>query len=233
LFIKRKTSFEGGIKMTEASSTYLKAVHVSKVIKQQTILKDINLYLEKGRIYGFRGKNGSGKTMLFRALCGLILPTKGTVTIDNVQIGKDASFPPSVGVLIEYPGFLNSYTGFQNLKMLAKLTNQIDDARIKESIRLVGLDPEDKRKYRKYSLGMKQRLGIAQAIMEEPDLIILDEPTNALDTDGVEILKRILLDLKRKNKCILIASHDKEELDYLSDEIFMMENGKIIDHYSL
>ncbi|MEK5390625.1 ATP-binding cassette domain-containing protein [Margalitia sp. FSL K6-0131] len=217
--------------MTE--TVYVKAEHLSKEIKKQLILKDINLSLKKGFIYGFRGKNGSGKTMLFRALCGLIRPTEGTVTVGGATLGKEMSFPPSVGVLIEYPGFLNGYTGFENLKMLARLKDQIDDERIKESIRLVGLDPDDKRKYRKYSLGMKQRLGIAQAIMEEPELIILDEPTNALDTDGIEELKKLLLDLKKENKCILIASHDKEELNYLSDEIFMMENGKIIDHYDI
>ncbi|MBB2481718.1 ATP-binding cassette domain-containing protein [Bacillus sp. APMAM] len=217
--------------MTE--TVYVKAEHLSKEIKKQLILKDINLSLKKGFIYGFRGKNGSGKTMLFRALCGLIRPTEGTVTVGGATLGKEMSFPPSVGVLIEYPGFLNGYTGFENLKMLARLKDQIDNERIKESIRLVGLDPDDKRKYRKYSLGMKQRLGIAQAIMEEPELIILDEPTNALDTDGIEELKKLLLDLKKENKCILIASHDKEELNYLSDEIFMMENGKIIDHYDI
>jgi len=215
-----------------AASAFLQAVHLSKVIKSQIILKDINLSLNKGYIYGFRGKNGSGKTMLFRALCGLIRPTEGKVVIDGAELGKEMSFPPSVGVLIEHPGFLNGYTGFGNLKLLAKLNDVIDDDRIREAIRLVGLDPNDKRKYRKYSLGMKQRLGIAQAIMEEPDLIILDEPTNALDSDGVEELKNLLLTLKAKNKCILIASHDKEELDYLSDELFVMENGKIIDHYS-
>lgn len=219
--------------MAETDQIYLKVEHLTKVMKQQVILKDINLELNKGFIYGFRGKNGSGKTMLFRALCGLILPTEGTITVGGIQLGKDASFPPSVGVLIEYPGFLNSYTGFQNLKMLASLNNFIDDNRIKEAIRLVGLDPEDKRKYRKYSLGMKQRLGIAQAIMEEPDLIILDEPTNALDSEGIEELKKLLLELKNKNKCILIASHDKEELEFLSDEIFILEKGKIVDQYHL
>ncbi|MFC4619990.1 ATP-binding cassette domain-containing protein [Camelliibacillus cellulosilyticus] len=214
------------------TSAFLQVDHLSKTMKKRIILQDINLSLKKGLIYGFRGKNGSGKTMLFRALSGLILPTEGTVTVDGKKLGKDLSFPPSVGVLIEYPGFLGSYTGFKNLKMLAGLTNIIDDERIREAIRSVGLDPDDKRKYRKYSLGMKQRLGIAQAIMEEPDLIILDEPTNALDSDGVKEIKALLLELKAKNKCILIASHDKEELDFLSDEIFMMENGKIVDHYT-
>lgn len=217
--------------MTE--SFFVKANNVSKEINKQPVLRNINLSLNKGKIYGFRGKNGSGKTMLFRALCGLIIPTKGTVEVGGVTLGKDASFPPSVGVLIEYPGFLNNYTGFKNLKMLAELNDLIDDERIRESIRLVGLNPDDKRKYRKYSLGMKQRLGLAQAIMEKPELIILDEPTNALDSDGVEELKKLLLDLKNEQKCILIASHDKEELDYLSDEIFLMENGKIVDHYHL
>ena len=213
------------------NDVYLQVENMSKQLKKQTILKDVNLSLKKGCIYGFRGKNGSGKTMLFRTLCGLMIPSEGTVTIDGARLGKEVSFAPSVGVLIEYPGFLNGYTGFKNLKLLAKLNNLIDEDRIKESIKLVGLDPEDKRKYRKYSLGMKQRLGLAQAIMEEPDLLILDEPTNALDTDGVEELKKLLLNLKSENKCILIASHDKEELDYLSDEIFFMENGRIKDHY--
>lgn len=212
---------------------YLEVEGLSKNIKQQPILKNINLSLKKGYIYGFRGKNGSGKTMLFRALCGLILPTEGTIKIDGDVLGKELSFPKSVGILIEYPGFLNNYTGFRNLKMLADLTGVAGEERIRESLRIVGLDPDDKRKYRKYSLGMKQRLGLAQAIMEEPDLIILDEPTNALDAEGIEELKSLLIELKKKGKCILIASHDKEELNYLSDEIFMLEKGKIIDHYTL
>ncbi|SDJ81863.1 ATP-binding cassette domain-containing protein [Sediminibacillus albus] len=214
-------------------TAFLEANHVSKQIKKEQILTDIDLSLHKGKIYGFRGKNGSGKTMLFRLLCGLIRASKGSVNVDGKTLGEDISFPPSVGVLIEYPGFLNGYTGFKNLKLLAEINKIIDDEKIKQSIGMVGLDPDDKRKYRKYSLGMKQRLGIAQAIMEEPELIILDEPTNALDSDGVEEIKKVLLDLKADGKCILIASHDKEELDYLSDEIFMMENGKIVDHYAL
>ncbi|SDL90193.1 ATP-binding cassette domain-containing protein [Sediminibacillus halophilus] len=214
-------------------TAFLEANHVSKQIKKEQVLADIDLSLHKGKIYGFRGKNGSGKTMLFRLLCGLIRASKGSVKVDGKTLGEDISFPPSVGVLIEYPGFLNGYTGFKNLKLLAEINKIVDDEKIKQSIRMVGLDPDDKRKYRKYSLGMKQRLGIAQAIMEEPELIILDEPTNALDSDGVEEIKKVLLDLKADGKCILIASHDKEELDYLSDEIFMMENGKIVDHYAL
>ncbi|QTM98937.1 ATP-binding cassette domain-containing protein [Sediminibacillus dalangtanensis] len=214
-------------------TAFLEANHVSKQIKKEQVLADIDLSLHKGKIYGFRGKNGSGKTMLFRLLCGLIRASEGSVKVDGKTLGEDISFPPSVGVLIEYPGFLNGYTGFKNLKLLAEINKIVDDEKIKQSIRMVGLDPDDKRKYRKYSLGMKQRLGIAQAIMEEPELIILDEPTNALDSDGVEEIKKVLLDLKADGKCILIASHDKEELDYLSDEIFMMENGKIVDHYAL
>lgn len=216
-----------------ADLAFLQVSQLSKAIKKEPILQDINLSLNKGSIYGFRGKNGSGKTMLFRALCGLILPSKGTVKVDSQILGEEISFPPSIGVLIENPGFLNGYTGFKNLKLLADLTGKISDERIKESIRIVGLDPEDKRKYRKYSLGMKQRLGIAQAIMEEPELIILDEPTNALDSDGVEEFKALLLKLKSKNKCILLASHDKDELNFLSDTIYLMENGKIMETYDM
>lgn len=168
--------------------------------------------------------------MLFRAICGLIRPTNGTIIIDQKKLGDEISFPESVGVLIEYPGFLADLTGFKNLKMIAEINNQIGESEIKEMITKVGLDPEDKRKFKKYSLGMKQRLGIAQALMEEPELLILDEPLNALDSGGIDLVKNLLIEMREKNKLILIASHDKEALELLSDEIFTIENGKIVDH---
>lgn len=210
--------------------TYLSVKNLTKEIKNNLILDDINLDLNKGKIYGFKGKNGSGKTMLFRAICGLINPTKGEIHIGNKKLGQEISFPESVGVIIEYPGFLPDFTGIQNLKMLAELTGKIGEKEIREMILAVGLNPDDKKKFKKYSLGMKQRLGIAQALMEEPDLIILDEPTNALDSEAVELVKNLLIKMKEKNKLILIASHDKEDLEFLSDEIFAIESGKIVEH---
>ncbi len=209
---------------------YLKVENLSKEIKNTRILNNINLNLNKGKIYGFRGKNGSGKTMLFRALCGLIKPTEGRVEIDGQVLGENISFPESVGVVIEYPGFLPNLSGYENLKLISEINNKVGAKEIKEIISAVGLDPEDKKKFKKYSLGMKQRLGIAQALMENPELIILDEPTNALDSDAVLLIKELLVNMKNNNKLILLASHDKEELEVLSDEIFYIENGSIVNH---
>lgn len=209
---------------------YLKVENLSKEIKNARILNNINLNLNKGKIYGFRGKNGSGKTMLFRALCGLIKPTEGRVEIDGQVLGENISFPESVGVVIEYPGFLPNLSGYENLKLISEINNKVGAKEIKEIISAVGLDPEDKKKFKKYSLGMKQRLGIAQALMENPELIILDEPTNALDSDAVLSIKELLINMKNNNKLILLASHDKEELEVLSDEIFYIENGSIVNH---
>lgn len=209
---------------------YLKVENLSKEIKNTRILNNINLNLNKGKIYGFRGKNGSGKTMLFRALCGLIKPTEGRVEIDGQVLGENISFPESVGVVIEYPGFLPNLSGYENLKLISEINNKVGAKEIKEIISAVGLDPEDKKKFKKYSLGMKQRLGIAQALMENPELIILDEPTNALDSDAVLLIKELLIKMKNNNKLILLASHDKEELEVLSDEVFYIENGSIVNH---
>ncbi|EJS50629.1 multidrug ABC transporter ATP-binding protein [Bacillus cereus] len=209
-------------------NNYLYLHNVNKIIKNRTVLENINLTLERGKIYGFKGDNGSGKTMLFRMISGLILPTSGDVYIDNMKLHETISFPPSIGLLIEYPAFLPQYTGFKNLQILAKIKNIIKETEIKETLEKVGLDPNDKRKFSKYSLGMKQRLGLAQALMEDPDLILLDEPTNALDSKGIEDIRKILEIEREKGKLILIASHDKEELQYLADEIFTIEKGKII-----
>ncbi|HDR6390238.1 ATP-binding cassette domain-containing protein [Bacillus thuringiensis] len=213
--------------MTE---NYIKIENLTKEIKKQKVLDNINLSLEKGKIYGFKGRNGSGKTMLFRVISGLMRSTTGKITIDNKVLQKDISFPESVGILIEYPGFIPEYTGFNNLKLLAMIQQKIKDETIKSAISQVGLDPNDKRKFKKYSLGMKQRLGIAQAIMEDPDLLILDEPTNALDQEAINMMCELLLTLKSKGKTILIASHDNETLQKVSDTIFNIESGKIINH---
>jgi len=163
--------------------------------------------------------------MLFRAICGLIKPTSGTIYVLGKKLGKDISFPESLGIIIESVGFWPHYTGFQNLRFLAAIKNIITDIEIKRAIERVGLDPNDKRPYSKYSLGMKQRLGIAQAIMEKPDLIILDEPTNALDEDGISLIRNILIEEKKRGATILIASHNKDDIELLSDCKFKMEQG--------
>lgn len=206
----------------------IQIVGLNKKIKGSVILENITLNLKSGKIYGFKGKNGSGKTMLMRAITGLIIPDSGTIKINNKSLHKDISFSESIGVLIENPSFLPQYTGYKNLKILADLSGNISKDEIFAALERVGLDPNDKRTYRKYSLGMKQKLGIANAIMAEPDLIILDEPINALDEESVLMIKQTLLDMKAKNKLIIIACHDKEELEYLSDVIYEIKDGKIV-----
>ena len=205
----------------------IKLTNVSKVIKKAKVLDNVNLELTSGKVYGLKGKNGSGKTMLMRVICGLISATEGTVEIDGKILGKDMTFPDSVGVLIENPAFIGNYTGFKNLKVLASIQNRVDDEHIREVIRQVGLDPDDKRTYRKYSLGMKQKLGIAAAVMENPDIIILDEPINALDDSGTEQVRQILMKHKQRGALIIIACHDADELEFLSDEIIEIAEGKI------
>ncbi|MBP3038801.1 ATP-binding cassette domain-containing protein [Bacillaceae bacterium Marseille-Q3522] len=211
-------------------SSYVIVKNLSKTMKGLKVLDNINLELEQGKIYGFRGRNGSGKTMLFRAIAGLIRPSAGSVTVDGKAIGKDISFPENLGLLIENPGFIPEYSGIKNLTLLSYIRRKVTKKEVEEAIRKVGLDPQDKRKFKKYSLGMKQRLGIAQVIMENPDLIILDEPTNALDEEGINRINQIILDMKKAGKTILIASHDRESLDSVSDEIYQIDAGKIIGH---
>ena len=201
-----------------------------KSFKSAEVLKNINLTLESGKVIGLKGKNGSGKTMLMRAISGLILPTSGKVYINDKELGRHISFPPSIGILIENPSFISNYTGFKNLKILASIQNRIIDDEIRDAIRKVGLDPDDKRTFKKYSLGMKQRLGIAAAIMERPDIVILDEPINALDEAGAGLIKGLLDELKANGSLIIIACHDTEELNYLSDEIYEIYDGEITGH---
>ncbi len=207
---------------------YINIKNLTKIISGTTILDHISLHMEQGKIYGLKGKNGSGKTMLMRAICGLILPTEGEIEIDGEILGRDISFPRSVGALIENPGFIAGYTGLKNLNLLARIQDRIKEDTVRETLSMVGLDPEDKKKYKKYSLGMKQKLGIAAAIMENPELIILDEPMNALDEESVSRIRAILLKRREEGALILVACHDKEELESLSDEIFAIENGKIV-----
>lgn len=207
--------------------------NLTKEIKGEKILDNVNIELESGKIYGFVGYNGSGKSMLFKAICGLIKPTEGYVKIEDMILGKDISFPRNIGVLIEEPGFIPSHTGFNNLKILADIQGKISDDQIKESLNIVGLDPNNKKLVKKYSLGMKQKLGIAQAIMENPEILILDEPMNALDLESVKKIRNLLLELKKKGKTILIASHNKEDIELLSDKIFMLDKGRVLSNTDL
>lgn len=201
--------------------------NVSKRLNDVTVLEDISLTLESGTIYGLKGKNGCGKTMLMRMMAGLIYPTSGTVSIDGEILHKDIATPWSIGILIENPAFLPGYTGQRNLELLAGLTGKADRTQIAKTMSRVGLDPNDKRTYRKYSLGMKQRLGIACALMECPDLILLDEPINAIDEKGVPKIWEALQEEKQRGALIVLACHDTEELTSLADQIITIEEGKI------
>ena len=210
---------------------YLEVKSVSKYFGKTCVLNSINLEMETGHIYGFWGRNGSGKTMLMRIISGLVFPSDGAIIIGGEQLGKDISFPRSIGALIENPGFIPGYSGFKNLKILASIQNKILDEDIREVMLHIGLDPDDRKKAKKYSLGMKQKLGIAAALMEKPDLILLDEPTNALDENSTKVLKEILLEHKRRGALLIVACHIREELEYLSDEIICLNEGHVIKRY--
>ena len=194
-------------------------------IKKTEILKHISVHFAQGQIHGLIGRNGSGKTMLMKCICGFVRPTAGTVHVAGKQIGKDCDFPESVGIIIETPGFIPYYSGYRNLKLLADLNRKIGKEEIRAAMQKVGLDPDLKRHVRKYSLGMRQRLGLAQAIMENPDLLILDEPMNGLDKEGVADMRQYLLDLKSQGKTILIASHSAEDISVLCDTVSEMDKG--------
>lgn len=209
-------------------SEIVKVENVTKYFKQEKVLDDVNMNLETGHIYGIVGKNGAGKTVLFKIIAGFIKPSSGKVTVAGKIIGVDRDFPDSLGLIIETPGFLSQYNAYQNLLYLANINNKISKEDIKESIRMVGLDPDSNKKVGKFSLGMRQRLGIAQAIMENPNLIILDEPMNGLDKKGIEDIKELLLKLKGDGKTILMASHYAEDME-ICDEVFQMEDGKLGD----
>ncbi len=198
---------------------------VSLTLRKTQILKDINKTFEKGKIHGLIGRNGSGKTMLMKCICGFIKPTEGEITVFGKKIGKDCDFPDSVGIIIETPGFIPYYSGYKNLKLLADLNRKITGEQVKNAMNQVGLAPELKRHVKKYSLGMRQRLGLAQAIMENPDLLILDEPMNGLDKDGVSDMRKYLLELKEQGKTILIASHSAEDIEILCDTVCEMDKG--------
>lgn len=205
----------------------IRCENVGKTIRGVEVLRDISITMESGKVYGFWGKNGCGKTMLMRVISGLIRPTTGKVFFDDKVLWKDISFPESMGIMIENPAFLNEYTGYDNLKILASIKERIGEREIRQTLTDVGLDPDDKRKYRKYSLGMKQRLGVACAVMEKPAVVILDEPINALDESGVELVRKLFTRLKECGSLVIVACHDREEMNILADEIFVMGEGRI------
>lgn len=206
----------------------LKIENYSKTIKGKKILQNINLSFQSGKVYGFYGRNGSGKTMLFRAITTLIYPTEGDVKIDGNSIISNDFDLSQIGILIENPGFYPYLTGFENLNMLYRINNHRNDNHINEILKKVGLENAGDKKYKEYSLGMKQRLRIAQTIMEDQKIIILDEPANGIDKNGLDDIHKIIVEEKEKDKIILLASHDLDDLNLLCDEIYLIENGVII-----
>lgn len=199
--------------------------NLNKQFKNQLVLNNINVKFSNGHIYGIIGRNGSGKTVLLKCICGFLKPTTGVISVNHKIVGKDIDFPENVGFIIETPGFLLNYSGYKNLRYLASIRKKIDSNEIKESMSLVGLDSADKKHVGKYSMGMRQRLGIAQAIMEKPDILVLDEPMNALDKNGVEEMRRLFLKMKSEGKLILLTSHNREDIEILCDEVYEVEEG--------
>ncbi len=206
---------------------YIEIEHVTKKFKEDTVLYDIDVSMEQGKVYGFAGNNGSGKTVLMKCICGFLPVTEGSIRVNGKVIGKEVDFPESLGVIIETPGFLTNLTGLRNLEILAGLRGKIARKDIENAIRKSGLDPALKKAVSKYSLGMRQRLGIAQAIMEDPEFLILDEPFNGLDKHGVADIRSLLLDLKKQGKTIILASHNSEDIRILCDKVYEMDGGRM------
>ncbi len=208
-------------------NTVVDIKNVTKQYGANKVLKDVSMTCETGKIYGLIGRNGSGKTVLIKCVCGLVIPTSGEVSVWGQSVGKDVDFPENIGFIIESPGFLLQESGLSNLKHLASIRGKIGIDEIRESMNTVGLDPDLKLHVGKYSMGMRQRLGIAQAIMEKPKLLVLDEPMNGLDNQGVEHIRSLLLALKESGVTILLASHFKDDIAYLCDEVYQMDAGII------
>lgn len=206
---------------------YVRLEQVSKKFGEEWALKEVSVQLERGKIYGIVGNNGSGKTVFMKCICGLLPVTSGRIWVGGKEIGKEIDFPESLGVIIETPGFLSGLTGRKNLEILADLRKRTDRTGIEEAMRKVGLSPDMKKQVSKYSLGMRQRLGIAQAIMEKPEFLVLDEPFNGLDHRGVEEIRKLLKDLKKEGKTMILASHNAEDINILCDEVYEMDAGNL------
>ena len=205
--------------------TCIEVQNAVKRFRDQVVLKNISISFEKGQIHGIVGRNGSGKTVLFKCICGLMHPEEGVILVNGKRVGRDVDMPEDIGAIIEAPGFLPNYSGYRNLRFLANIRRKIGKEEILNVLKTVGLDPESRKHVGKYSLGMRQRLGIAQAIMEDPEILILDEPMNGLDNAGVQDIRALLLGLKEQGKTILLASHNHEDIAALCDTVHEMDGG--------
>jgi ABC-2 type transport system ATP-binding protein len=205
----------------------IKVENVSKKFGRETVLKNVSFSVEKGEIAGIIGRNGSGKTVLFKMICGFYSIDEGKIEVDGKRLDKDIEVPEDIGSIIETSGFLSGYSGYRNLKFLADIRGIIGRKEICEAIERVGLDPKSKKKVGKYSLGMRQRLGLAQTFMENQKILILDEPMNGLDNKGVEDMRKLFLELKDAGRTILVASHNREDIDVLCDRVYEMDHGNL------
>lgn len=205
----------------------LKIEHVCKAIKDVSLLKDVSLTITKGHIYGIVGRNGSGKTVLLKCICGFMPITSGKILQDGMEIGKDTEFIRDAGFIIENPSFLSGKSGLKNLKYLAGIRKKANEERLRECMKIVGLDPANDKPVGKYSLGMRQRLGIAQVLMEDPDFILLDEPMNGLDNEGVVQMRELFIKLKHQGKTFLVVSHNRDDIEALCDEVYEMDAGTL------
>lgn len=212
----------------KTTNSFIQVNDIVLRFKKDILLDHVSYQCEQGKIHGIVGRNGSGKTLLMKCICGFIRPNEGHIYVRDKEIGKDIDFTPDTGIIIETPGFIPYYSGYRNLKVLAAINNRISRKDIENAMYQVGLDPTMKKRVATYSLGMRQRLGIAQAIMEDPSLIILDEPFNGLDKHGVEEMREYFLSLKKKGKTILLTSHNTEDIEYLCDTVAEMDHGKFI-----
>ena len=208
--------------------TCIEVQNVVKRFRDQVVLKNVSISFEKGKIHGIVGRNGSGKTVLFKCICGLMHPEEGVILVNGKRVGRDVDMPEDIGAIIEAPGFLPNYSGYKNLRFLANIRRKIGKEKIVNVLKTVGLDPESRKHVGKYSLGMRQRLGIAQAIMEDPEILILDEPMNGLDNAGVQDIRALLLELKAQGKTILLASHNHEDIAALCDTVHEMDGGVLL-----
>lgn len=208
--------------------TCIEVQNVVKRFRDQVVLKNVSISFEKGQIHGIVGRNGSGKTVLFKCICSLMHPEEGVILVNGKRVGRDVDMPEDIGAIIEAPGFLPNYSGYKNLRFLANIRRKIGKEEILNVLKTVGLDPESRKHVGKYSLGMRQRLGIAQAIMEDPEILILDEPMNGLDNAGVQDIRALLLELKAQGKTILLASHNHEDIAALCDTVHEMDGGVLL-----
>lgn len=214
-------------KGTDNENIIIKVVNLTKTYGNINVLDNVSVNFERGQIHGLVGRNGSGKTMLMKCICGFVIPTKGSIIVEGKIIGKDIDIPKNIGAIIENPGFLANYSGYNNLKFLASINKKIDKEQIRQTLKTVGLDPDSKKHVSKYSMGMRQRLGLAQALMEDPDILFLDEPMNGLDKRGVEEMRELFSRLREEGKTIIMANHSAEDIDILCDTVYEMDLGVV------